>query len=114
MGDEMEKTGMAEQHDGLPDLYANSTRVAASGYDLTLRFVLQRPQGDGGTNSSRIVADVHLAHGQAWAMAHLVLKALETVVKTEKSAFLVPNDVLERLELTDEFSNFVSNALSES
>lgn len=69
---------------------------------MTLRFMLETPS-DEDTKDRTTLADVQLAHGNAWTTAHMVLKGLSQLI-ADQGAFSVPPDVLDRLELHDEFA----------
>lgn len=86
--------------------YANATNVTASGYDVTIQFMRDYPSFESIAASREVVAILSLSHGQAWTMAHLILKVLEAVVN-ESGPFAVPKDVLERAGLTDDFAAFL-------
>jgi len=91
-------------------VYANSVVVSVSGYDAFIRFLQTIRAYDADAHDlpgeQRSVACVNVSHGMAWALAQLLLKNLSKLVVEQNSMFVVPKDVIERLELQREYDDF--------
>jgi hypothetical protein len=99
---------LAQSQPQHPAMYSNAVTVAVSGYDVMLRLMLDAPS-DGPDRQMQYLTDVRLSHGNAWTMAHLILRGLRAMVDAQ-GPFTVPHDTLERLELTEEFERFRSTS----
>lgn len=93
----------------VPDVYCNGVLTSVSGYDVLLVLQRHTPDAPEGGLIHETVAQVRLSHGLAWVTAHLILTGLTKLAKKE-GLFCVPKDVLERLDLTEEYGRFVEMA----
>lgn len=99
-------------------VYANAVVVSVSGYDVLLRFDLSIPTADTGGDEEQAlerltVARVHLPHGNAWAIAHIILANLEKLVTDQRASFVVPKEIITRLGLESEYAELQARAQSE-
>jgi hypothetical protein len=95
----------------VPDTYANATAIYISQYETLLRFSQEAPDLEG-RSVHRLVSQVRLPHGQAWVVAHLLIRQLEEFAR-QGGRFNVPPDLLDRLDLRakyDELIELASNA----
>jgi hypothetical protein len=90
----------------VPDIYVNATQILVGSYDVTLRLSRQTPQPAEEDvqerGEDRVAGWVRMSHAQAWTAAHLVLRLLSDLVR-DHGCFLVTKDLLERLDLRDEY-----------
>ena len=94
--------------EGVDVLYVNSTGVFVSGYDVTLSLQVENPtigEPPEGVDVTPLCL-VKMSHAQAWTAAHIMLVTLRALIEREHRMFLVPADVLERLNLADEYAKW--------
>jgi len=101
-GESAKKTEVVVGPPAIPDIYVNTTAIYVGAYDVTLRLCQEAPDLVEEGTERRVVAQIRMAHAQAWTAAHITLRLLDNLVKTH-GPFLVTGDLLDRLNLSDEY-----------
>lgn len=90
----------------IPDIYVNATEVTVGVFDVTLLLSQEVPEVDKRGKvkiiERRPLARIRMSHAQAWTAAYLIVRLLSRLVRVH-GRFLVPGELLDRLDLRDEY-----------
>ena len=105
--DEVKKTTICDA-DELPDIYTNSVGIHASTQDISINLYREAQSPDEDHLERRYLGRIRMTNAQAWVVSQLIIKGLKQLSKAH-GLFLLPDNVLEKMDLKDEYAEFVKD-----
>jgi len=88
--------------DAVPEIYCNTASFTVGLYDALIRLGVE-VVGDDGKSQSHPVIHIRMSHPHAWVFAKLLNRILDEAI-ADIGPFSIPDDVLQRLHLEDEYA----------